>query len=610
MGFAARTSQPRKNFFIHSTISILTASRVTPSFAGVGHVAFAPKPVHQLQTLWNGIRHWWRRESGRFMEEIVMISLDLCAFLAIGLALLRKRALQRCRLTSEPAVQLDPTRVPVAWIEIPSIEGLLFLYSFTSNSTESPDQWRGLWISRRKYTYYLSYGPVNRDEVLFQSNAADSALLGMLLRSLWSYHPWAPQLSEIHLATQDNFMTSEPTVQPQGLELRSIQRPHLRPAIERLGGFPTQVISEVVGEVVYPKREHDLVEHWIKIPSDEGILILYAHSTRSQDSPCEWTSQYFPCQPHTYYLSDRPANLDSLLLGILLLSISIYHPWAPQLAGIILDIPGEVVEETDVIAATNSALEVEVITVPPTCSGPTTSDPTCVIDTLTIPVNRVKSSPEMGLEALGLLEDLGDPDGSDNNRVKGTATLLYPALSLSICNGDDTTPPPSEPAFPQLEASHSQIHRTTLPGSSFPPYNYSTLAYQLGPTVYHPYTTSGAYQHIPAAYHSYTTPLTYQPPPMVYNPYTTPVPYHHIPTVYHQRPTHMMMPATGFWVGGSTGCTEEGVAEENALEETEKIKFRRGGRRNTARKHRLQERERRNQNEGNPGAGPSSFRST
>ncbi|KAG8898548.1 hypothetical protein FRC01_010866, partial [Tulasnella sp. 417] len=278
---------------VDSSISISTAFRDTPSLPGAGHVAFAPKLAHGSQALWTSHLHWYQCTLAWLIEIIVVFYLDVLAFLVVVQVLHWKRPLQPHRLISETVVQFKPTRVPVAWVEVPSVEGLLLLYSYITNSPKRPDQWRALWIPRRKSTYYLSNGPTNRDVVLVQPNALDLALLSILLPSPVSYHPWAPQLAGIQVLV----MASEQAIRKE---------------------YPsTEVISQLINRVFSPKRDRFSVDR-IKIPSTEGVLILSALVTTSPHRPMEWTSQWFPSQPHTYYLLDRPANLDSLLLGILL----------------------------------------------------------------------------------------------------------------------------------------------------------------------------------------------------------------------------------------------------------------------------------------------------
>ncbi|KAG9047515.1 hypothetical protein FS837_002100 [Tulasnella sp. UAMH 9824] len=623
-----------KFFSIDSTISILTESQGTSSFTRIGDVAFTFKLVHHAQTLWNATVHWSQNVSGRLIDEFVVFSLYLWTFFAVGLALLPMRASHHAHLTPEQAVQLQDTRALVAWIQVPSVEGLLVLYSYATNSLESADQWKCLWIPRREYTYYLSNGAANR-EVLH--NAADSTPLATLLQTVSTYHPWAPEVAGTLPITQDRCLTSEPFVQSQptfGHKQRSVRRPHFRPSIPRIGGRQTQIVNEVGSEVVTPQRERVLVD-WIQISSDEGALILYGYSSISTGKPTEWTSQWFPRQPHTYYLSNRPANLDSVLFGILLCSTSIYHPWAPQLAEVLLNLPGEVFEETSVVAPPDSAIEVEVGMATPFRhpSRPSTPDLSPAVDTSPIPMASPDASLDMEWEATGpLLEDMG-------NSTEATSILLPPSLQSASARIEDYSfPVPSQSASSEPEVL---TWASSLPSSSFsssgtlPSFSYNAASYQRFPTAYPSYPASSAYHHASTVYHSYSysTSGTYQPTPMGHYPYTTPAAYQKTPTVYHHYPAQetMWQPVTTeqavavreamrqslplleerpsqrnaseFCAPGSTGLDEE--ATENEPEEAPRKKFRRGGKRKTARRLKWEELERQRRGEGDPEAGPS-----
>ncbi|KAG8965094.1 hypothetical protein FRC00_011015 [Tulasnella sp. 408] len=550
------------------------------------------------------------------------------------------RAPHRAHLTSEQVVQLEDTRALVAWIQVPSFEGLLLLYSYTSNSQETAVQWKGLWIPRRKYTYYLPNGRANREVV----PDAAATLLSLLLQTVSTYHAWAPELAGTLLATQTRCLNAELTVQSQstfGHTQRSVRRPHFRSSISRVGGSPTRIVNEVSSAVVTPQGQRVLVD-WIKIPTDEGALILYGYSTISTGTPTEWTSQWFPRQPHSYYLSDRPANFDSLLLDILLRSISIYHPWAPQLAEVLFNLPGGLFEETSIAAAIDSAIEVEVAAPLRHTSRPSTPDPSPAIDTPTTSMISADDSLDMEGEATGpLLEDMGNTDRYSITRCEATSTLLPPSLqSVAVCREGYSFPPSSQSAYSEPEVSTLS---PTQPGSSFssqasapPSPSDSTGVYQHFPTVYHSYPALSTYHHAPMVYHPYPygTPGMYQQTPMGYHPYTPPVAYQQFPTGYHQYPSNQMMwqpltaeqeapareamrpslpllagrasqrNASGCWAPASTGFEEEAM-EENEPEEAPKKKFRRGGKRKTARKLKWEELERQRRDEGGPEAGSS-----
>ncbi|KAG8964357.1 hypothetical protein FRC00_002666 [Tulasnella sp. 408] len=631
-----------KFFSIDSTISILTESQVTSSLTSVGDVAFASKLVGHAQTLWNANIHWSQHVSSRMIDEIVVFSLYLWTFLAVGLTLLHMRAPHCAHLTSGQVVQLEDTRALVAWIQVPSFEGLLLLYSYTPNSPESAVQWKSLWIPRRKHTFYLSNGPASREVV---HNATDSTLLCLLLQTVSTYHPWAPELAGTLLATQGRCLNAEVAVRSQSTfdhKQRSFRRPHFRPSISRVGGTPTQIVNEVGSEVVNPEGQHVLVD-WITIPSEEGALILYGYSTISIGKPTEWKSQWLPRQPHTYYLSDRPANLDSLLLDILLRSISIYHPWAPHLADVLSNLPGGLSEETSIAAATDSAIEVEVVAPLHHSSRPSTPDPSPANDAPTTSITSGDDSLDMEWEATGpLLEDTGNAYRFDPTRGEATSTLLPPSLqSVSACNEGYSLPPSSQSAYSEPEVS---TWSTTLPGSSLssqagapPSLSDNTASYQHFQTVYHSYPSLSTYHHPPMVCHPYPygIPGMYQQTPMGYHPYTPPVAYQQFPTGYHQYPSNQMIwqpltaeqeppareamrpslplladrasqrHASGCWAAASTGFEAEAM-EENEPEEAPKKKFRRGGKRKMARRLKWEELERQRRDERGPEAGPSS----
>ncbi|KAG8964355.1 hypothetical protein FRC00_002664 [Tulasnella sp. 408] len=135
-----------KTFSIDPTISISTEPKVTSeaTVTSIVNVALAFKLAHRAQTLCNSILHWWKHGLGQVIDGIVVFYLHLGTLFAVGLALLRKRALQRPHSTPEPVVQFEGPRPPVAWIEIESLEGLLLLYSYTTNSPESCDKWKSM----------------------------------------------------------------------------------------------------------------------------------------------------------------------------------------------------------------------------------------------------------------------------------------------------------------------------------------------------------------------------------------------------------------------------------------------------------------------------------
>ncbi|KAG9047516.1 hypothetical protein FS837_002101 [Tulasnella sp. UAMH 9824] len=629
-----------KIFSIDSTISISTESQVTSSFTRNGDVAFTFKLIHHAQTLWNATLHWSQHVSGRLIDGVIVFSLYLWTFFAVGLALLQLRAPHHAHLTSEQVVQLEDGRAPVAWIQVQSVEGLLLLYSYATYSPESADQWKCLWIPRRQYTHYLCNGPANREVV---HNAADTTLLGILLQTVSTYQPWAPELASTLLATHARCLKSELPVQSQhtfGHKQRSVRRPHFLPSIHRIGGRPTHIVNEVVSEVVNPRRERVLVD-WVKISSDEGALILYGYSNISTGKPTEWTSQWFPRQPHTYYLSDRPANRGSLLLDILLRSISIYHPWAPLLAGVLLDLPGGVFEETSIAAATDFAIEVEVAT--PLCqtSRPNTPDLSAAINAPMSLMTSFDDSLDMKWEATGpLIQDMGGADHFDNTKVEATSTLLPPGFpSVSVSSENHSFPPSSQSTCSEPEVS---TESTCLTGSSFPSrtitipsLSYNTASYQHFPTVYNSYPSSSNPHHAPMIYHPYPygAQSMYQQTPTSYQPYSLPVAYPRFPTVHHHYPSNQMawqpltaeqaavareamrpsLPplaerasernASGLWAPGSTGLEE--ATGENEPEEVLKKKFRRGGKRKTARRLKWEEFERQRRDEGGPEAGAS-----
>ncbi|KAG9023250.1 hypothetical protein FS837_005892, partial [Tulasnella sp. UAMH 9824] len=529
-----------KIFSTASTVSILTASPVPSNLACVGDVAFTLKLSHQVQMLWNGVCHWLQHDLGRLIEQIIAFYVYMWAFVITALVLLRKRVLDCPCVTTELAAQFKPTCTPLVWIEVRSVEGLLVLFSYTTNSPENPDQWTGLWIPRRRYTYYLSNGLADHDA---DFHAAVSGLLGILLQSVSNYHPWAPKLAE-------NLLLAGPT--------------------------PRHASESVASKFFAPKREYVLVD-WIKISSKEGAIILYGYSTTLIGRATKWTSQYFPCHPHTYYLSNHPANLDSHLLKILPQSISMYQSGARELDGVLVDTAEEVVEEVAVIASTDSEAGVETDTLPHTDSRPNTPDLPSVIDTQRTSVDHAESSSNIVLEAplpLNPLEDPNNAGGLDSNRIQASSPLPLlplaprpPRLNSSrVYNGNHAATRPSGYRFPEPGASTSQVHRSAFGppvGPSFsspgalPLFNYNTSAYQPGQTVYHPYTTSTSQhgptvhhpntisfgsQHTPTPYQPYATPAAYQPRPMVYQPNTFHAAYPHVPTAYHQHANQMMMP--------------------------------------------------------------------
>ncbi|KAG8964353.1 hypothetical protein FRC00_002662 [Tulasnella sp. 408] len=638
-------------FSAASSISILTASPVPSTLASIGHVAFAPKLAHQVQMFWNGFIHWWQHDLGRLIEQLVVFYVYMWPFLVAAVVLLRKQALDRPNVTNELVAQFEPTPAPLAWIAVSSVEGILLQFSYTTESPENAHQWTGLWVPRRSYAYYLSNGPADHEADL---NTAVSGLLDILLQSVSSYHPWAPQLAGNRLVVGPTPLhASEPTVQPDspvGGEFCSRRKPHFRPAISRFGGPPAKVAIQFFA----PKREYVLVD-WIKIASEEGVIIIYGYSTTSIGSLTKWTFQYFPRHPHAYYLSDRPANLDSLLLGTLLRSIPIYHPWEPELDGVLIDMAGETVEGIPVIASTNSEVDVEMDTPPRPDSKPNTPDFPSVIDTTPTSVDDAESSTDIGLEApLPLsLKDTNNAAGFDSSRVQASSTLPLPPLaprppalnSSWVWNRSNAAAQPPAYAFPAPMASTYQVHPSPFGppvGSSFqsprvlPSFNNNTFVYQHGQQVCHPYTSSLAYQHGPNVYHLNGTSPGYQHTPTPYHPYTTPTAYQHLPTAYHQNPNHIMVPQAPTvqqvaavrqevrpllpllaerasqrqgpgWATGSTGFREEAMAEEGLeLEEAAKKKFRRGGKRITARKHRWEELERQRREE-DPDGGASSM---
>ncbi|KAG9042573.1 hypothetical protein FS837_010686 [Tulasnella sp. UAMH 9824] len=590
-----------KFFSIDSTISILTESQVTSSFTSIGGVAYASKPVHHTQTLWNVALHRSQYVSGRLTDEIVVLSLYLWTFFAVGLALLQMRAPHRARLTSEQVAQFEDATAPQL-----------------AGKSHAMD------------------GPVE----LTQHRVAYPPLPSILRQTVPTYQPRAPELADTLLITQDRCLTSEPTVESVstlGREQSSVRRPHFRSVIARIVGPPSQIGNQVLT----PQRARVLVD-WINIPSHEGALILYGHSSIATARPTEWTSQWFPRQPHTYYLSDRPANPDSLLLDILLRSISIYHPWAPQLPGVLLGFSGEVVEETGFAVATDSAIELEVAA--PLCqsSRPNTPNPRPAVDAPTTSMTSVDDGLDMEWEATGaLLERMGGADRFGNTKVEGTSTLLGPSLqSVPVSSQNYSSPRCSQSTYSESEVS---TESTLLPGSSFPSQtsaipslSYNAAGYQHFPTVYHSYPASSTYHHAPMVYHPspYGTPVMYQQTPMGYQPYSPRVAYQQFPAVYHQYPSNQMLwqPLTagqaaaareamrsslppsaehaserntaGLWAPDSTGFEAEAM-EENEPEEVPKKKFRRGGKRKTARRLKWEEFERQRRDEGGPEAGAS-----
>ncbi|KAG8898380.1 hypothetical protein FRC01_010930, partial [Tulasnella sp. 417] len=293
-------------------------------------------------------------------------------------------------------------------------------------------------------------------------------------------------------------------------------------------------------------------------------------------------------------------------------SISIYHPWAPQLAAV-FEIPEGGVEATGVTADTNS--------VRPTA------------------INLAESVPGIEVEDPVALA-LAEADSSDNSRVEGTSALLPSACNSSLAShGDDNAPQRSGSAFRERQTSTSQVPLSasqTQPSfsfygsGSFPSVPYNTFAHQHGPSAFHPYATSFTHQHAQIVYQ---TPVINQSGSLGYHPNANSAAPQHIPTSFHQYPADTMMPqslpaeqAAATREGlhpllpflaerasqrqepgpGSMGSMEEAMEEENATEEVPKKKAHRGGKRRTARKHKLAERERGREDEGNPEAGPSS----
>ncbi|KAG9021505.1 hypothetical protein FS837_007202, partial [Tulasnella sp. UAMH 9824] len=636
-----------KIFLVDSTVSILTTSRVTASRSNHRDVAFDSKPGHRLYTLWDGIRGLWRHDSPRVIDGVMTTLLHLWSFIVVALAL------HPFQLQVANAKQ---RQVPLVWIGIPSTEGLLVLYSYTTNSPERPDQWTVQFFPSRPHTFYLSDRPANRNVDLIQLNVSDSVLLRMLLGSVFSYHPWAPELAGIlkfvQLASLHSFETTVQLDSTRG----SVHRPHLRPSITRIGGPPAQVVTQPISAALSPARNHVSVR-WEEIPTTEGILILYGCAATSPKSLAQWTVQYFPRHPYTYYLSDRPANpdmdlnqphlADSALLTMLLRSVSMHDPWGQQLAGITLEIPEDIFED---YGATTSTLEVDVVPIRPCTSGLDTLDLTSEIDTPATQVTGIESNPETALEApvpLSPLEGTGDAESLEfgDNKVEAI-TSLAPPPSFSVGGRDYTFPRPSRPTISTPEISPWQAHRsapTYLPGSSFtstrtlPSSSCNTVGDQHFPMAHRPYPTSAPYQYPPMVYlpYPYGTLLPYQQAPMVYHAYTTPAAHQHIPAMYHQHPARQMMPkpltgekeaaaarqetgpSSHSWQTkhhngarlldlGSIGVGEEVLAEvDDEPVEAQEKRYRRGGKRNTARKHKLKELERQRRGEGGPEAGPS-----
>ncbi|KAG8893733.1 hypothetical protein FRC01_013387, partial [Tulasnella sp. 417] len=87
-------------------ISISTAVPATVNLK-VGDISDAPFATIgvRLQTHQRILRHWWRNNSGRVIEDILRVYLYLWPFLTIGLALVRKRIVQRRRAQCVTAVE-------------------------------------------------------------------------------------------------------------------------------------------------------------------------------------------------------------------------------------------------------------------------------------------------------------------------------------------------------------------------------------------------------------------------------------------------------------------------------------------------------------------------
>ncbi|KAG8893058.1 hypothetical protein FRC00_011130 [Tulasnella sp. 408] len=277
------------------------------------------------------------------------------------------------------------------------------------------------------------------------------------------------------------------------------------------------------------------------------------------------------------------------------------------------------------------------------------------IDTPPTSVDHAKSGPDIRLEApLTLsLENIDNAGGFDGNTGQASSTLPFPllaprppALNPSWApNGNNAASQPSAYAFTEPLAPTFQVHPSPFgppvgpsfqPNRVLPSFGNNTFAYQHGQQMYQPYIISFAYQHGPTVHHPNGTSIEYQHTPMPYHPSVTPAAYQHFPTAYHQNSHHthhMMMPQPSTvqqvatvrqevrpllpllgdraserqdpvcWATGSTGFREEAMGEELEPEEAPKKKFRRAGKRITARKHKWEELNRQRREE-DPDGGP------
>ncbi|KAG8900751.1 hypothetical protein FRC00_011371 [Tulasnella sp. 408] len=284
-----------------------------------------------------------------------------------------------------------------------TLERRLMLFSGPSTS-DSPVEWTVLFHPRQ---YYRATGSATKSSDRHtEPDVAYNYLLNMLLRQVTPLHPWAwyspgifinvskEVVKEVHATRKPTSVWSitwiggaaksndnGPKTQRRMIVARVVRRPTFASSITRVGGPPKLPVQQRV----LPKRPR-YPTPWVQKFTLEGRLLMYIGSSPGQ--PVNWVIQFRPYSG--YHLTMHGDNsttrqrefADKSLFKILIRGGAAYSPSVVYVPDILLDMPGELVERSDILAILADApdLTMTVTDASPSPSAPCTPDITTIIE--------------------------------------------------------------------------------------------------------------------------------------------------------------------------------------------------------------------------------------
>ncbi|KAG8898532.1 hypothetical protein FRC00_002677, partial [Tulasnella sp. 408] len=455
-----------------STVLIWTASHVNPVRVVVGteHASlnFAHRNSHAA---WNRARHWWRVGSVWLVDAVVTFAVHLLFSITVRVARISKATVERranvartqrkrkfvCSTTSvERSLDRDIHEMVThkqLSINTLTLEGRLVLSSGPSTS-DSPVEWTVLFHPRQYYRPTCSV--TESSDRNTEPDVAYNYVLNMLFRQVTAYHPWTwytpgilinvskEVVKEVHITRKPTSVRSipwiggaaksddnGPKVQRRMIVVRAVRKPTFASSITRIGGPP----KPPVHQHVLPKRPR-YPTPWIQKFTLEGRLLMYAGCTPGQ--PVNWVIQFRPYSG--YHLTMHGDNstthqrefADGVLFKILIRGGTAYPPSVVYVPDILLDMPGELVNRSNILARPTDAPDLIITVTDTSPSAPCTPDITTIIDSRGPAITAVTAPVELDTSA-----DAESSVPLDLRENRGSAERVYELVPANAKEDND-----------------------------------------------------------------------------------------------------------------------------------------------------------------------------